>query len=77
LLRSARPENDEVDLEVPRHGENAVNASRFGTQSGTRLAASTTPVPPFTLFALKALHKWQATNSNNVKGGTTLAEARR
>jgi ribosomal protein L11 methyltransferase len=35
-----------------------------------------TPVPLFTLFALKALLNLEATNSNNVKGGTMLAEAR-
>jgi hypothetical protein len=29
------------------------------------------------LFALKALLDWEAMNSNNVKGGTILAEARR
>jgi hypothetical protein len=34
-----------------------------------------TPVPLFTLFALKALLSCEATNSNNVKGGTFLAEA--
>ena len=42
-----------------------------------RLAASTTPVPLFTLFALKASLNLEATNSNNVKGGTYLAEAGR
>jgi hypothetical protein len=41
-----------------------------------RQPASTTLVPLFTLFALKALLDWEATNSNNVKGGTFLAEAR-
>jgi hypothetical protein len=35
-----------------------------------------TPVPLFTLFALKALLNLEATNSNNVKGGTILADAR-
>jgi hypothetical protein len=40
-----------------------------------RVTASTTPVPPFTLFALEALPNLKATNSINVKGGTMLAEA--
>ena len=35
-----------------------------------------TPVPLFTLFALKAFSIREATNSNNVKGGTLLAKAR-
>jgi hypothetical protein len=39
------------------------------------IEASTTQVPPFTLFAPKAFLNWEATNSNNVKGGTMLAEA--
>jgi len=38
------------------------------------VAASTKPVPLFTLFDLKALLLWYATNSNNVKGGTFLAK---
>jgi hypothetical protein len=33
-----------------------------------------TPVPLFTLSALKAIFSCGATNSNNVKGGTFLAE---
>ena len=41
------------------------------------MAASTTPVPLFTLFALKALLDLEAMISNNVKGGTMLAEAGR
>jgi hypothetical protein len=41
-----------------------------------RVAASTTQVPLFALFALKASFNWEATNSNNAKGGTILAEAR-
>jgi hypothetical protein len=40
-----------------------------------RIAAETTPVPPLTLFALKALLDFEAQNSNNVGGGTCLAEA--
>ena len=39
-----------------------------------RFAAETTPVPLLTLFALKALF-FKALNSNNVRGGTCLAEA--
>ena len=34
-----------------------------------------TPVPLLTLFALKALLDLGALNSNNVRGGTCLAEA--
>jgi len=40
-----------------------------------RIAASTTQVPLFALFALEALPKWDATNPNNAKGGTTHTEA--
>jgi hypothetical protein len=32
-------------------------------------------MPLFTLLALGALLDWEATNSNNVKGGTLHAEA--
>ena len=39
-----------------------------------RFAAETTPVPLLTLFALKALLDLEALNSNNVRGGTCLAE---
>ena len=39
-------------------------------------AVSTTQVPLFTLFALKASRDFEAPNSNNVKGGTMHAEAR-
>ncbi len=42
----------------------------------TRVAASSTPVPLFTLFALKAFLVLVAPISNNVKGGTLHAEAR-
>jgi hypothetical protein len=41
-----------------------------------RVSASTTPVPLFTLFALKTVLYLKAMNSNNVKGGTMLAKAR-
>ena len=37
--------------------------------------ASTAPVPLFTLFALKVSLDFKATNPNNVKGGTCLADA--
>jgi len=40
-----------------------------------RFAAETTPVPLLTLFSLMALLDLQALNSNNVRGGTCLAEA--
>ena len=40
-----------------------------------RSAAETTPVPLLTLFSLMALLDLQALNSNNVRGGTCLAEA--
>jgi len=40
-----------------------------------RFAAETTPVPLLTLFALKALLDLEALSSNNVRGGTCLAEA--
>jgi hypothetical protein len=40
-----------------------------------RFAAETTPVPLLTLFALKALLDLEALNSNNVRGGTGVAEA--
>ena len=40
-----------------------------------RFAAETKPVPPLTLFALKALLDLEALNSNNVRGGTCLAKA--
>jgi len=40
-----------------------------------RVAASATPVPLFTLFALRTLLDWEATISNNVKGGTMHADA--
>ena len=40
-----------------------------------RFAAETTPVPLLTLFALKALLDLDELNSNNVRGGTCLAEA--
>ena len=40
-----------------------------------RFAAETTPVPLLTLFALEALLDLEALNSNNVRGGTCLAEA--
>ena len=40
-----------------------------------RFAAETTPVPLLTLFALKASLDLEALNSNNVRGGTCLAEA--
>ena len=40
-----------------------------------RFAAETTPVPLLTLFVLKALLDLEALNSNNVRGGTCLAEA--
>jgi len=53
----------------------AVNLLRSAHEE--RLAASTTPVPLLTLFALKALLDLEAPNSNNVRGGTYLAEERR
>ena len=40
-----------------------------------RFAAETTPVPLLTLFAPKAWLGSEALNSNNVRGGTCLAEA--
>lgn len=39
------------------------------------VATSATPVPLFTLFALRTLLDWEAMNSINVKGGTMHAEA--
>jgi len=38
-----------------------------------RVGASTTQVPFFALFAREGLLNWEATNSNNAKGGTLLA----
>ena len=43
-------------------------------RSEERFAAETTPVPLLTLFALKALFDLEALNSNNVRGGTCLAQ---
>ena len=40
-----------------------------------RFTDETTPVPLLTLFALEALLNLEAPNSNNVRGGTYLAEA--
>ena len=40
-----------------------------------RSKAETTPVPLLTLFALNALLDSEALNSNNVRGGTCLAES--
>jgi hypothetical protein len=51
------------------------SASRFGTQSGKRFAASATQVPLFTLFAPKTLLNWEATNSNNT--GISFAQVGR
>jgi len=50
--------------------------SRLNCWNETRVAASTTQVPLFTLFAPTASLDLEATSSNNVKGGTMLAEAR-
>ena len=48
-----------------------------GCPSEARVDASTTQVPLFALFAPEALRYFGAANSNNAKGGTMHAEARR
>jgi hypothetical protein len=37
--------------------------------------AAASVVPLFALFALAALFNWEATNSNNAKGGTGVVDA--
>ena len=50
-----------------------ISARRLASEE--RFATETISVPLLTLFALKALLDLEALNSNNVRGGTCLAEA--
>ena len=58
-------------------GRGKIPNSEFGisTHQG-REAASTTPVPPFTLSEFIAFQLSDAFGANNVKSGTLLTEAR-
>ena len=51
----------------------ALEFRRHNDAYSERVGASMTQVPLFTLSALEALPNSEATNSDNVTGGTTLA----